>query len=182
MWMSEARSLTAWLMSRSTSRTIGASSWTSFILLRRSSSSSVLVAEASALMCSASLSLRWYLLIAAVTASAVATTWRTSAAREGADVVDGEDVGRVGHGDDEPALPPTDRKGQVTPRQRVGHHTGRGRVDRVVGQVDELEAQLLGQSADELLLREQFVLDQHPGEVAAALLRASPTPRSAGRL
>ena len=31
----------------------------------------------------------------------------------------------------------------------------------------------LGQGADELLLSEQFVLDQHPGEVAASLLGAA---------
>ena len=78
------------------------------MLVSRSSSSARCVADASALMCSASLSLRWYLLIAAVTASAVADHLADLGTGEGADVVDGENVGWVRHRHDEPAFPPAD--------------------------------------------------------------------------
>ena len=44
MWMSEAWSVMAWLIRTSTRRTIGASSRTSFMVLRRSSSRAALVA------------------------------------------------------------------------------------------------------------------------------------------
>ncbi len=61
---------------------------------------------------------------------AVATTVLDLGAGEGADVVDREDVRRVGHRDDELAVVPADRDRLVAAGERLGHERGHRTVDR----------------------------------------------------
>src|SRR5664280_743897 len=75
MWMSEARSLIAWVMSRLTNLTIGASSTISLTWARSSSCSPASIDVVSS---SSSSSPRWNRSIAAATSALVATTGRTS--------------------------------------------------------------------------------------------------------
>ena len=77
MWMSDARSCTAWVMSRLTSLTIGASSTTSFTEARSCSSSHSRAASAE--MFSTSPSMRWWRSMASRIDARVATTVLTSA-------------------------------------------------------------------------------------------------------
>ena len=77
MWMSDARSATAWLIRRLTSLTIGASSVTSLTRERSSSASISLAAKAET--SSALPSMRWCLSRASRIAPRVATTVLTSA-------------------------------------------------------------------------------------------------------
>ena len=105
----------------------------------------------------------------AVTASAVATTWRTSAPvkvrmSSMANTLDGSAMATMSRPSHQP-----DGDGEVAPGQSFGHHLGGRRVHWVGGEVDELEAELFGQGGDELLLGEELVFDQDPGQVATAL-------------
>ncbi len=75
-------------------------------------------------------------------------------ARDGADVIDREHVGGVGHRDDEAAVLPTDRDRLVTTGEGFGDEGGDRTVDGAVVEVDELEADLAGKGADELGLRD----------------------------
>ena len=77
MWMSEARSATAWVIMRLTSLTMGASSTTSLMLARSSSASNSLDAWDETSW--ASVSRRWNLSMAASMEARVATTTLTSA-------------------------------------------------------------------------------------------------------
>ena len=86
------------------------------------------------------------------------------AVRDRADVVERVDVGRVGHRDEELAVAFPDRDRPVAARERVRQqHRGR-RVDLVVGQVDELQPDLLGQGADQVGLLDHPEIDQDAAE------------------
>jgi hypothetical protein len=85
-------------------------------------------------------------------------------AGEGADVVDCEDVRRVGHRDDELAVLPSDRDGLVAARERLGDDGGDGPVDGAVVQVDELEADLARERAHELGFGDRALFDEQPAE------------------
>ncbi len=64
-------------------------------------------------------------------------------------VVDGQDVAGVGHGDHETVLGPGDREGEEAAGHGLGEERHGAPVDRVLGQVDELEAELAGQGPHE---------------------------------
>ena len=85
-----------------------------------------------------------------------------------ADVVDREHVRRVGHRDDEPAVLPADRDRLVAAGERLGDERRDRTVDRAVVEVDELEADLAGQGADELRFGDGPRLDQEAAERLAA--------------
>ena len=110
MWMSEARSAIAWAMSRLTNLTIGASST---ISLTRASSSSSWLSSRVWVRSSRASSLRWKRSIADDQVGLGGDHGLDVASGERADVVDGEDVRRVGHGDDQPAVLVADRQGDV---------------------------------------------------------------------
>ena len=99
---------------------------------------------------------------------AVATTVRTSAPAMRADVVDREDVRRVGHRDDELAVLPADRDRLVAAGERLADE----RRDRpsivAVVEVDELEPDLARERAHELGLGDRALLDEQPAERLAA--------------
>jgi len=63
-------------------------------------------------------------------------------AGDGPQVVDGQDVARIGHGHDEPVLGPGDGEGEEAAGHGLGQEGDRAPVDGVLGQVDELEPQL----------------------------------------
>ena len=97
----------------------------------------------------------------------VATTGLDLHAGHGADVVDGEDVGRVGHRDDELAVLVADRQRVVAAADGVRDARDGRAVDRVVGQVDELHADLRRERGDELALGEHAEVDEDAAEAAA---------------
>jgi hypothetical protein len=96
-------------------------------------------------------------------------------ARHDRDVVDRQDVGRVGHGDEQRALVDVgDRDRLVALGRRGAEQVRGGHVDREVGEVEVVEAVALGDAAGELLLGdvaalEEDLLDGHPA-VAGLLL------------
>src|SRR5205823_11990395 len=81
-----------------------------------------------------------------------------------ADVVDGDDVGRVGHGDDQAVLFPSDGHGLETAGQGVGDEADGARVDRVVREIDELEADAGGQRRDQVALGDDAGVDEDAAE------------------
>jgi len=90
-----------------------------------------------------------------------------------ADVVDRENVRRVGHRDDEAAVFPTDRDRLVPAGERLGDHRRDRRVDDPVVEVDELEADLTRERTNELGFGDRARLDEQPSErlPATRLLR-----------
>ena len=166
-WMSDARSFTAWVISRLTNLTIGASSMISLTL-----GEVVAVAQLVGGL------LRHRVDFAVETVEAVDRVLELTRGRddrvdvgagERADVVDREDVRRVAHRDDEPALVvPADRQRLVLAGEVLGDEAGDRRVDDALGEVDELEADLLGERADEVGLGDVAVLDQDATERLAA--------------
>ncbi len=95
---------------------------------------------------------------------------RDLVAADGPDVIDGEDVGRIGHGDHQlPIGIEADGHRVVASRQVVGNESGGRRVDLNVAEVDVLEADLAGKDLDELSLVDQALIDEHPSQGEAAL-------------
>ncbi len=86
------------------------------------------------------------------------------------DVVDREDVRRVGHRDDELAVFPRDRDRLVSPRDRLCDERRDRGVDDAVRQVDELEPDLVRERTDELGLGDDALLDQQAPEGLARLV------------
>ena len=127
-WMSDARSPTAWVTSRLTNLTIGASSTTSETLARSALVVGVL---------GRGLHDRVDVAVHPVEALDRLVDLRRGrddrahlGAGDGADVVDREHVRRVGHRDDEPAVLPTDRDRLVAARERLGDERRDRAVDR----------------------------------------------------
>ena len=161
-WMSDARSWIAWVISRLTYLTIGASSTIS-LTLERSSSSSCGVQDAGEVV---------EVGVGAVVAvdgggdvGAGGDDRLDVHAGQRPDVVDGEDVGRVGHRDQQLAVLEADRHRGVAAadgaraRGRSAEpSTGKSR------EVDEPQPDLGGQRRDELGLGEHALLDEHPAE------------------
>ncbi len=87
-----------------------------------------------------------------------------------ADVVQGEDVAGVGHRDDELAVLEADRQHGVALADGGGHLGHGGGVDGRLRQVDEAEADLLGERGHQLALGEQALVHEHAAERAALLL------------
>ncbi len=86
------------------------------------------------------------------------------------DVIDGEDVGRVGHRDEKLPVVIADGQRRVTPADRFGYPRDRRAVDRELGEVDESKADLGRKGRDELALRQHPLFDQHATEASAASL------------
>ena len=86
------------------------------------------------------------------------------AAGDRADVVKRIDVGRIGHRDQQTSVTLPDRQGAIPTGQGLGQERGRERVDLEVGEIDELEAHLLGQRADEVGLFDHAQVDQDTTE------------------
>src|SRR5205085_431968 len=101
-------------------------------------------------------------------------------ARDRADVVDGDHVGRVGHGDDQATLLPGDGNGLEAPGQGVGDEADGARGDRVLEEVDELEADARRQGGDEIALGDDLLVDQDAASITPADVDTSP-PSSARR-
>jgi len=78
------------------------------------------------------------------------------------DVVDGEDVGRIGHGHEQRARPLVVDRDRA---QALGHgrsdEVGGRHVDLVAGEVDVVEAEALGHHASELVGGERPALEQN---------------------
>ena len=91
---------------------------------------------------------------------------------QGVDVVEGEDVGGVGHGHHQAPFGPSDGQGPVAAGDGLGDEPDGDPVDRIVGQVDELEAGLGGQGPGQVDLGQLAPLDEDPPEglPAAGLL------------
>ena len=166
-WMSEARSWTACVISRLTNLTIGASSTSSVTLL-----------EVVDLVVGG----RRHRQVVELAVGAVEAVDRADdvgprrddrldlGAGERADVVDREDVRRVGHRDDELAVLEADRQRRVAAANRLGHERDRRAVDRELGEVDESKADLGGERRDELGLGQHALVDEHAAEAATAAL------------
>ena len=167
MWTSEARSPTAWVMIALHELDDRRVLEGRLELLGFASSASAAMPRASA---STWPSIPANLWIARSTSFAVATTRLDLAAGDRADVVEGVDVGRVGHRDQQLAVALADRERAVPARERLGQQRGRRGVDRVVAQVDELQADLLGQRADEVALLDHAEVDQHAADATWACL------------
>ena len=75
-------------------------------------------------------------------------------------VVDGQDVAGVGHGHHEAVLGPGDREGEEAAGHGLGQERHGAPVDGVLGEVDELEAELAGQGPHEDGLGDGAVLHQ----------------------
>ncbi len=84
--------------------------------------------------------------------------------RDGADVVDGEDIARVAHGDNEHAVVPADRESLVATGQCVGDQRGRARVDRERVEIDELDADLRRQRAHQVGFGDEVLIEEHPSQ------------------
>ena len=85
-------------------------------------------------------------------------------ARHRADVVDGDDVARVGRREDQDPVLDADRQDDVAPAQRGGDHGHGLAVDRIVVQVDEVHPDLPRQRRHELRLGEDTVLDERAAQ------------------
>ena len=166
-WMSEARSWIAWVMRALTYLTMGASSTTSRTL-ERSSSSSRGVEDGRQVV---------ELAVGAV----VAVDRREHVCLGGddgadlglapsPDIVDGKHVGGVGHRQQQTALLESDGQHRVLPAHSSRHQGDGGGVDRVVRQLDEAHADLLGESGHELRLAEDALVDEHTAECATGAL------------
>ena len=162
-WMSEARSWIAWVISRLTYLTIGASSTASRTLERSSSSSTSRMRGD---------------VVEVGVGAVVPVDGRQHVGARGdarldlhlghrADVVDGEDVRRVGHRHQQLAVLEAERQDDVPAGDRPGHQADGGAVDREVGEVDEAHADLLGQRGDQLGLGQHALVDQDPAQRAA---------------
>ena len=84
-----------------------------------------------------------------------------------AEVVEGQDVGRVGHGHEDLAVTAVDRQPPVPAAHGLWHLLGQLQVDRALLQVDELQAELLGQGPDELGGGHQAAVEQDLAQLAA---------------
>jgi hypothetical protein len=92
------------------------------------------------------------------------------ALEEARDLVVGEQVGGVGHGDAEAARTLLEDHGAETARLGLGQTVGHLRLDREVLEVDVRNLELAGQRVGDLLLRDEALVHEHPPELAAALL------------
>ena len=92
------------------------------------------------------------------------------AAGDRPDVVERVDVRGIGHRDQQLPVAIADGQRPVPPREGFGEQRGGGRIDLRVGQVDELEADLFGERADEVGLPDHAEVDQHPAESFGCLL------------
>ena len=92
-------------------------------------------------------------------------------AGEELDVVDGEDVGRVAHGDDQRRAGAVDRHHQVLLGGGLGHQLEHLRIDLEVLEVDGGDAVLLGEEAGQVRLGDGALLHQQGADAAAALAR-----------
>ena len=93
--------------------------------------------------------------------SSAATATRQSSAGRDLDVVDGEDVGRVGHRDQQRLLvDEADRQRPVAAGGVDRDQVGRRHVDLVDGEVDVVEAVALGDRARELVGVDRALLEQ----------------------
>ena len=87
------------------------------------------------------------------------------------DVVDREDVRRIGHRDDELAVLPADGDGLVPAGERLADERGDRTVDRSLVEIDELQADLARERAHELGFGDGALLDeQSPQGLSAARL------------
>ena len=88
---------------------------------------------------------------------------------DGPEVVDGQHVAGVGHGHLEPVVLPGDGEGQQPAGHGLGEKGDRTPIDGVLGQVDELQAELAGQRPHEDGLRDGAVLHQELADREAPL-------------
>ena len=161
MWMSDARSFTAWVISRLTSLMIGASSRScgrrdgfegpvfGFPLGRRFFRQRLCGAIDAVVACDGGENIgfrsndRLHVML-----------------RQSADVVDGNDVRGIGHRDDQSLLiVEADGHAAVSTGGCLRNHHDRRRVDVCFVQIDEFEAELLGQDRDQGALRDETELD-----------------------
>ncbi len=80
------------------------------------------------------------------------------------DVVDGEDVGRVAHGQDERGTGPVDRDRLVFLHHLHRDQLDHGRIDVEIGQVDGGDAVLLGKERRKFRLADESFLDEDGAE------------------
>ena len=160
IWTSDARSPTAWVMIAWTSLTIGASSSAD-----SSCSSSVSSCSDACDRKGFDLAVHAGELLDRLLDVGGGRHHRLHVAvRDRADVVQRVHVRGVRHRDQELAVAFADRDRAVAARERVRQqHRGR-RVDVVVGQVDELQPDLLGQGAHQVRLLDQPEIDQDATE------------------
>ena len=87
-------------------------------------------------------------------------------------VGDRSGVRRVGHGHEQPAVLGAQRQRGEAAAHRLRHQRDQLGVDGVGAEVDEAQADLLGERGDELALGEHAEVDEHPAQAApeAALL------------
>ena len=90
-------------------------------------------------------------------------------AGDGPQVVDGQDVAGIGHGHQQPVVGPGHRQGEEAAGHGLGEEGDRTPVDGVLGQVDELQAELAGQRPHEDGLRDGAVLHQELADREAPL-------------
>ena len=86
------------------------------------------------------------------------------------DVVHGEDVRRIGHGDGDRGAGLVDRKDVVLPGDVAGDQLDDARVDLEVLEIDRRHAELLAETLGDVLFRDEAELDQRFAELAAGLL------------
>ena len=89
------------------------------------------------------------------------------AAHQRADVVEGEDVRRVRHGDDEGAPLPRDAHGAESAGELLLDGAAGVLVGHLVLEVDEADAELLGQHADQLALGHRALLQEDVADATA---------------
>ncbi len=90
--------------------------------------------------------------------------------RDRADVVERVDVRRVGHRHQQLVVAHRDRDRAVALRKRLWEQRRRHRVDLEVGEVDELQAHLLGEGAHEVGFLDEALVDQDPAQCLRRLL------------
>jgi hypothetical protein len=90
-------------------------------------------------------------------------------AGSGTNVVDGEHVARVDHGDHEVVASDADRKNFVTAAHRGRHESDCGAVYRVLEQLDIREARLCGASGCELRLRDNTLVEESQNRLVVFL-------------
>ncbi len=90
-----------------------------------------------------------------------------------ADLVDGDDVQRVGHGDDEAALVVEAERHEAAAHDEVARQQPEGgRLGRGLREVDDADVHLPGHGRDDVLVADEALGDQDLAEAPAAVVLA----------
>ena len=87
---------------------------------------------------------------------------------QGADVIDGNHVGRIGHGYDKAPVVPANGHRLMAASNRGRNERGGGRVDSHLVEIDELDAELARQRCDKVGLADRALVDENAAKRGTA--------------